>query len=88
MSPQVQTKEPRNIYVVIDRIKAELPADHVATKALLDDVAGDARYKAPEQMRDCWVKLCMVLSACLPDPQALDTPEWAKKIGRIIRDEE
>ncbi len=81
-------KAPRSISVVIDRVKAELPDGYVDLTARLDQVKRDCLYTAPEQMGRRWQALCIILSETLPDPAADNTPEWAKKIGRIIRDEE
>ncbi len=78
----------RNICEVIARIKAEVPAGYTSCIAQLDKLSSDVRYTAPEAMRDCWIKLCWILSEELPDPMNRDAPEWAYKIGRIVRDEE
>jgi hypothetical protein len=79
----------RSIVEVISRIRAELPKDerYDDTRMHLTEISDSAVYRAPEQLRERWVALSMLLTADLPRP-GIRSPEWAQKIGRIIRAEE
>jgi hypothetical protein len=80
----------RSINEVIQKVVQLLPADLPNVEAIsnrLDDIAASAVYKAPEQMWLVWRELCDYLTAALPYPDT-SAPEWAQRIGRIVRDEE
>ncbi len=77
----------RNVIEVIDRILECIPG-HEGWKANVQYIRRNACFRAPEMQHGTWIELVDVLTKNLPDPYEADTPEWCKKIGRIMRAEE
>lgn len=76
----------RNFKHVAGAIKELLPPDYIHVKQDIEQIEYDGLYLAPEQHRELWFRLMDTLECNLPNPFV--GPEWAKKIGRIIRGEE
>lgn len=70
----------RDIYKVIDAIKAATPATETTLHQKLDWFRTDCSYKAPEQITEQWVKFMDILNTwAMP----IDTA-WKQQIADIF----
>jgi hypothetical protein len=80
--PTDKTPEKRNLGEVLDEMLVHIPAGHSLIQKF-DWMAKDVRYKAPEQMADCWAEAGAILGAELGPPESL-TEAWQNKVVAIF----
>jgi hypothetical protein len=76
----------RSLGDVLDRMLTHVPAGHPLIQKI-DWLAKDIRYKAPEQLVDCWAEVGAVLGAELGPPDSL-TEDWQKQVVAIFMNTE
>jgi hypothetical protein len=70
----------RNILEVMDKVLNCVPDTEPAIKECFIQLRSDFSYKAPEQMHECWARLCFVLEERLGKPDN----DWKKQIQAIV----
>lgn len=74
----------RDLGDVLDAMLAHIPIDH-PLRERFKWLAGDIRYKAPEQMREGWFEASSMLSVELGPPETL-TEDWQTQVIAIFTD--
>ena len=74
----------RDLYVVLDRMIALIPADQTDLIKAIRSVYDQIQFTAPEIMHDRWVDVQRILEQKIGTP----TEEWHNTIGRIWANKE
>ena len=75
----------RNVVDVIDQVLGIVPEAEKELRGRLEDLRRNAKYKAPEVMRDIWSGMGHLLNDSLPFPPK---EEWQWKVAATFANQE